>query len=63
MSVDVQIPDGFDLQINQAMSREKSQHVIKKSHTGINRRISRTVEIKGQTNVRLSSFACLSGCA
>jgi hypothetical protein len=63
VTVDLQIAFGFDLQIEMAVPRELSQHVIEKRNAGRDAMVARAIEIQADPDIgfiRLSRFGGFS---
>jgi len=59
--IDLQIPLGFNVQIDQAVTRQQVQHVVKESDSGMNRSVPRAVQVQRHPNLGLLRLAVNRG--
>ena len=59
MRINVQITHRLDLEVNQAVTRKKREHVIEETVSGIDGGNARAIEIEAELNVSFGGFARL----
>ncbi|OQA31659.1 MAG: hypothetical protein BWY57_02288 [Betaproteobacteria bacterium ADurb.Bin341] len=57
MRVNLQIPLGLDIEVNQPMPRHLIEHVVKKGHSGGKPALAAAIEIEADTDLRLQGIA------